>query len=196
MNYGNGRGGAATQNRNNGDADYQVIPESELEWRAPSSEPHPTGLHRLALIKVEPFFDQDTGEKKAKMIFHSDEELENGDPWPVSCKTKASFHPRSNAGKFLAARGEDLKSLSPNGFKLSDYEKGKSKFGYVMGNVIHEPLQDGSGVYARIESFAPMPKKRKRDEEAFVEEEPTPAAPPADDRAEKRRRALSEDDDD
>ncbi len=170
-----------------GDSDIREIKERDLEWNTSTGEPHPAGMCELALVKIQPFEDED-GVQRIRMTFESDEAQENGEPWPVSCKTKPSFHPRSNVAKFLVACGEDLKQVSAEGrnFKLSSYVRGNAKHKKVMGSIIHEPRQDGQGVYARIESFAPV---RARPQKPAKAEE---AEPETDDR---KRRVLTEDDD-
>lgn len=122
--------------------------------------PHPEGIYRAEFTHafgfVGVFKDKDTGKTEQKnrvrMVFTTEAEMENGEPFGISCSTSPSFHSKGKIRPFLTALGEDVAKLDPKTFKL------KERYGKKLRlHIIHEPRADGQpGVFSKIAAFLPL----------------------------------------
>lgn len=155
---------------NNGNTNLRENDDSAIDWRS-GGELHPAGIWAAVFSGFESFDHEQFG-YRVRLKFTTAAEQSNGENHELSVTTSPSLGPKAKIYPLLVALGEDPKLIKPSEFKLSAYLKRKLQL-----VVEHAPRQDGTGNFAKVVSFQPLPAKSARPKPKFdVEDEDEAAA--------------------
>lgn len=147
--------------------------EEGLEFRAGNYVPHPVGAFRAEFVRFERPTEEELRKNpewdpgRIRLVFHTEAEMEDGEPFQIAVWTAPSFSPRGRLRPMLVAMGVDVDGLVRDQDKLKAFRLKQYTGGKLMLAIEHEPRKDGQGNRAVIKSFLPLPPKVERKRPKF-----------------------------